>query len=127
MVDFYLGELEHCDNDDKPRSDYDSLKFVREEYDANKGDLDCGLVFSRYEEHGPDMYETGYTTEGVFYVTPYEVKTLSRKFDRHYQTTVAGRNGKCRYCVTASTQEEFENDTTPIPKWLSGSACRTSC
>lgn len=118
VLDFNLRELEHYDNGDELRTDYDSLQFVADKFAEENEGYDCGLLFSRYEDKGADMYETGYTTTGEFYVTPYEVKTVSRKFDRHYQTKVAGRNQKCRYCVTATTQEEFDTDRTPMPDWL---------
>lgn len=108
---------------DKKRVDYDSLEFVAGKIteDCEKREVEAGMVGpTMFDDYQADLYETGITAGSEFYSTPYEVKTMSRKFNYKYQTTIAGRNSRCRYCESASTIEEMEVDRTPMPDFLKG-------
>lgn len=103
------------------RIDRESLEFICGEYNKYHEGYECGIQMRGEEEdYGLDLFVTGITEAGAYYETEYEAKTIRKKFNWEYLTKVAGRNRYCRYCESASTVEEFETDTTPMPEFLAG-------
>lgn len=90
------------------RADYKRLQRQCDIMNAYNSGYECGaLVETEYEDYGPyDFVETGWTEDSRFYVKMYESKTVKKKFDLGYLSTVAARNPNCRYCSSAATQEE---------------------
>lgn len=124
-MELYEHEMEMVKSGADERSDYVLLTNVKEfcnEWFREQG-LYAGFAPpSKYEDYGVDIYVTGFTSCREMRCHPYEVKSLRGDFgDFNYQTTIACRNGKCRYGLTGNTnvtQEEIEADTTPMPDWL---------
>ena len=97
------------------RTDKERLEFVCRKLNPF---FEVGFYMTGNEEdYGIDLGCSGYTEEGTVFDIPYEVKTITNKFTNEYLSKVAGRNPKCRYCVTADTVEELES-CTDMPDWL---------